>query len=300
VRRFSLVDLMLLTTVALWGLNFTVTKYIVTHGLEPLSYASIRFTAAGAFFVAFTYARERSLRVRRASVPMLLFCAAVGIVLNQTASIYGLRFTTASTFALVLGTMPIFAAGISWALGIETMPSSFWLAALMSLGGVGLIALSHGSSFSADTKGVLLALLTSFSWSAYSVAVAGLMRQYSPFRISAIVLALGWVGLVAVGARQLAAQSFHLGTLVWFGFAYTVIGPLIVTNILWFKAVDRVGAARATLFGNLQPFFGALFGLLLLGERLTVWEVVGGLAIAAGIVLERRAHEARTSVPPTE
>jgi drug/metabolite transporter (DMT)-like permease len=299
VRRFSLVDVMLLSTVLLWALNFTVTKYIVTHGLHPIAYVILRFAAAGSIFVAYTYAREGSLRVRRSSVPALLFCAVMGIAINQTASVYGLKFTTASTFALVLGTMPIFAAGMSWALGIERMPSSFWLAALMSLGGVALIALSHGGGFSADTKGVLLALLTAFSWSAYSVAVAGLMRLYSPFRISAIVLVLGWLCVVAVGATQLVHQTFHLGGLVWLGFAYTIVGPLIVTNILWFKAVDRVGAARATLFGNLQPFFGAFFALVLLGERMTAIQVVGGVAIAAGIVLERRTR-VLSPVPPGE
>src|SRR5262249_10777755 len=60
-----------------------------------------------------------------------------------------------------------------------------------------------------------------------------------------------------------------------------------LTNILWFTAIDRVGPSRAALFANLQPFFAVLFALVLLSERLDRWEIVGGLAIAAGIVLER-------------
>ena len=63
----------------------------------------------------------------------------------------------------------------------------------------------------------------------------------------------------------------------------------MITNVLWFTAIDRVGPSRASLYANLQPFLGALFALLLLSEQMTALQVVGGLAIAAGIVLARRA-----------
>jgi drug/metabolite transporter (DMT)-like permease len=48
-----------------------------------------------------------------------------------------------------------------------------------------------------------------------------------------------------------------------------------------------VGAPRASLFNNLQPFFGVLFAILLLSEKLQPLEIAGGLLIFAGIALER-------------
>ena len=56
---------MLLTTVLLWALNLSVTKYILTHGLAPLPYASVRYGLAGAIFVALTLWVERTLRLER-------------------------------------------------------------------------------------------------------------------------------------------------------------------------------------------------------------------------------------------
>jgi len=58
---------------------------------------------------------------------------------------------------------------------------------------------------------------------------------------------------------------------------------------MWFTAVERVGAARASLYANLQPFLGALFAVLVLSESLGTLQVVGGIVIAAGILLARRA-----------
>jgi len=60
MRRPSSVELMLLTVILLWALNLSVTKYILEHGLEPLSYATARYALAGAIFVTLTLVAERS------------------------------------------------------------------------------------------------------------------------------------------------------------------------------------------------------------------------------------------------
>jgi drug/metabolite transporter (DMT)-like permease len=289
MRRPTIVDLMLLVTVLLWAFNFTVTKYVLTHGWKPLAYSSIRYSAGALLFSAFTYKLERSFRIgRRRDLLLLVIAAGAGIWLNQLSYVYAIKFTTATTVALVLGITPIFAALGAFAAGVERLSFRFWIAAVVSFGGVALIAAgSAGGRLSADVKGVALSVATAATWAAYSVVIAPLMRRYSPYRISAIVLVAGVVPLLATAAGQLREQSFSLGFLAWAGLVYGLIGPLFLTNILWFRAVDRVGPSRATLFANIQPFFAAIFALLILSERLTVLQVAGGFAIAAGILLGR-------------
>ena len=92
------------------------------------------------------------------------------------------------------------------------------------------------------------------------------------------------------------SQSFDFGALVWVCLVYAIIGPLVLTNILWFKAVDQVGPSRATLVANLQPFIAAIFALVLLSETITWVQVVGGLLIGGGIFLAR--GRARASPDP--
>jgi drug/metabolite transporter (DMT)-like permease len=288
VRRPGAVDLMLLATVLVWAFNFTVTRYVVTHGWHPLAYSAIRYSAGALLFSAFTYQREGSFRIgRRRDVVLLLIAAGVGIWLNQLSYVYAVKLTTATTVALILGVTPIFAALASFAVGLERMRGRFWTAALVSFAGVSLVAIGSGGGLSADFLGDALAVATAATWAAYSVVVAPLMRRYSPFRISAIVLLAGCVPLLAVAAHQLAEQRFSLGFLPWASIVYATLGPLFLTNILWFTAIKRVGPSRATLFANTQPFFAAIFALLVLNERMTALQVVGGLAIGAGIVLSR-------------
>ena len=281
-------ELMLLTTVLLWALNFTVTKYVLEHGFQPLAYSTVRYGMATIIFTWFTFGVEHSFRVRRRDLPIVVGAAALGIWLNQLSYVYALTYTSASTVALILGATPIFVALIAFAVGVERLHAGFWLAAVVSFGGVALIALGNEGGVSGSIKGDLLGVATAATWAAYTVAIAPLMRSYSPYRISALVLAIGWVAIAITGIQQTASQSFDFSALVWLCLVYAILGPLVLTNILWFKAVNRVGPSRAALVANLQPFIAALFALVLLSETMTWIQVLGGLLIGGGIFLARK------------
>ncbi len=278
---------MLLGTVSLWALNFTVSKYILDEGFRPLAYSAVRYACAALIFVAITLVWEGSLRIGRGQIPLMVMSTAL-LFANQLSFVYALKFTSATTVALLFGTLPIFTAILARGSGVEQLNGRFWAAALLSFAGVALVAVGSGGSLSANLKGDALAVSGSITWAGYSVAIAPLMRRYSPFRLSAVFLAAVTVPLALAGSGQLASQSFDFGALVWLGFAFAVLGPLVTTNFLWFTAIDRVGPARASLFANLQPFLAAIVALLLLSEHITTLQIVGGLAIGGGIVLASR------------
>jgi drug/metabolite transporter (DMT)-like permease len=228
--------------------------------------------------------------------------AAFFIFANQVCFVYGVKLAHASTVALLLGATPVFIGLITVALRLETLGRSFWIGALATFAGVGLVAAGAGGGLGSSLGGDLIAILTAFTWAAYTVSIAPLMRRYSPYRISAVVLAIGWVPLaaVALASGQLADQSFSFDWKVWLGFAYAVIGPLFLTNILWFTSIDRVGPSRAALFGNLQPFFAVFFALVLLGESLQPLEIAGGVLIFAGIAYERARRKSPVPLATVE
>jgi drug/metabolite transporter (DMT)-like permease len=112
------VELMLLTTVLLWALNLSVTKYILTHGFGPLPYATVRYGLAALIFVSLTFVAERTLRIERRHLPIVAL-AAVVLWLNQLSFVFALDLATASTIGLLLGAIPIFTAIFGLILGTE-------------------------------------------------------------------------------------------------------------------------------------------------------------------------------------
>jgi drug/metabolite transporter (DMT)-like permease len=287
VRRPLTVEWMLLTVVVLWSLNLVVTRYILTHGFQPLAYATVRYGTAAVIFVGIALVAERSLRVRRTDIGLLVV-AALCLWLNQLAFVYALQKTSASTIALILGATPIFAALIGITFGRERLSRKFWIAAAISFVGVGLVAVGSPSGFSGDLRGNLLGVAAGATWAGYSVAIAPLMERYSASRISAVVLSLAWVLIALVGLPQTADQDYALGWEVWSLVVFATLGPLVLTNVLWFRSLHRIGASRATLVANLQPFVAAVFALVLLSEKMTLLQILGGILIGSGILVARR------------
>jgi len=278
---------MLLTTVLLWALNLSVTKFILDEGLAPLSYAAVRYGLAAAIFVALALAVEGSLRIARRHLRHVALAAAT-LWVNQMCFVFALDLTAASTVGILLGAIPVFTGLFGLALGTERATGRFWLAAAVSFVGVALVALGAAGQVSASVIGIVLGIATAATWAAYSVVFAPLTKTYSVTRISAVVLPCTWILLALAGTPQMRDQDWSLGWEIWALLVFATIGPLVLTNVLWFRSIRRIGANRATLVANLEPFVAAVLAVVLLSEPLGLLQILGGIAIAGGIVLARR------------
>lgn len=279
---------MLVVTVVLWSFNFVAVKYALTHGFAPLAYAAIRFGAGSLIFAGIAYGRERTLRVERRDAVLLLGFVALAMFVNQISFATSAKLTSASMLALLFGTLPIFVGIMGWKLGSDRPHSRHWIAAGVSFAGVALVASGAQGGLSGDLGGILIGLVAPITWAYYSVVVAPLMQRYSPYRISAVVGLAAMLPLFAAAAPSLADEDWSSITpLAWGAFLYSMLLSFVVTNVLWFTAIERVGPNRSSVYANLQPFLGALFAVVVLSETLGILQAIGGAVIAVGIILAR-------------
>ena len=284
---------MLLGAVLLWALNITVTKYMLEHGWLPLAYATIRYFAAISIFWIYTWWRERSFRIARADWIYVGIAAAM-IFVNQLCFVYSLEFAHASTVSLLFGTCPMFVGLISIVFLHAHLDRSFWI-------GAGADPRRRRADRCRRRRRARLGLEGRPARDRARRHVGELHGRdraaHAPLLAVPDQRGRARARLGAARAREHPADRppgllLFSGT-VWLGFAYAVIGPLFLTNILWFTAVDRVGAPRATIFNNMQPFFGVLFALLILSESIHGLEIAGGVLIFAGIAYERVGRQVR-------
>ena len=166
----------------------------------------------------------------------------------------------------------------------------------MSFVGVGLVVLGTGAEIRHDRLGVLYGIVTAATWAIYSVVITPLMRLYSRRAHQCSRLAGGVDSDRAHGIATDPVAELGSGLEVWVLLVFSTVGPLILTNVLWFNSLDRIGPARATLATNFQPFVAALFAVALLPESLSPVQLAGGVLIAAGIIGARRQTE--PELPP--
>ena len=286
---------MLVLANVLWSLNYATTKYAFERW-NPLAFSGLRFALAGLGMAAIVGIHERGLGVARRDVPRVVLAGATGIFLNQLTFNYALDYTAAANVALILGAAPAFTAAMAVALGHERVRPVHWVALGVSLSGVALVVQGGAGVEGFSFKGDILAIGAALTWAAYSVMMRPLFGRYSAMRLSTLMIIVGAVLMAPISLHQLSQQDFgSLGGLRWGSLAYSTIFPLVVTNVLYFTALPRVGAARATLFMYLQPFLGALFAAVLLGEQIGAVQIAGGAVIVGGVALGRtaRAHDRR-------
>jgi len=281
-------DGLLTVCVISWGLNFTATKYAQEHGFTPLAYAAPRLALAALLLSAIAARRERDApRMGAADLGRAVAVGAVLVFGNQLSFGFSFHFASAAVIALLFGTMPIVALLLSAALGLECVRPLQWLAAAVSFAGVGLVAAGAHGGGNSSALGIVLGLTSPFTFVVYSLALAPLVRRHGAFRVNALACSAAAIPLLGVSIPALASLDWgHVTALAWLCLGFSA-AAFALPNLLWFIAIDRVGAARATLWANAQPFAGTLFAVLILAERIGSLTYIGGGVLAVGIVLAR-------------
>lgn len=289
MRRQSSAEAVLLLTIAIWSLNFTAVKVAVTE-IEPLAFLIARFAIGTSITAAVVFWREGRPHFRRADARLLLAAAFFGITLNQVTFVLAERATTASGTALIVGTVPIWVALITTVFHLERVTRKHWISVAVGMGGVVLI-LWDGLSGLADATsafGNLMAFGTAISWGVYTILLRPLTERYSALGLSVFVMVVGTAMLIPFAIPGILAQDWgHVSAGAWASVVWTATAGLALTNLLYFTAVNRVGAARATLFGYLQPVGGVLFAVLLLHESVSTLQMIGGAFVAGSLVFSR-------------
>jgi len=94
---------------------------------------------------------------------------------------------------------------------------------------------------------------------------------------------------IPVGAAAIADTTNELPHfLSWASLAYSAVFGALIGNALWQRAVQQVGATRTLIYLYLQPLGAMVLAALMLGERLSPVQAVGGALALAGVGLVRR------------
>src|SRR3954467_5850688 len=161
-----------------------------------------------------------------------------------------------------------------------------WLAPGISVAGVCLVVQGGAGVKGAGYLGDLLAVGAAITWAGYSVMLRPLFARYSASRISALMVVVGSAMVLPFGLPQMLSQDWGaIGPLHLTAWAYSAVFPLLVTNLLYFRALRHIGASRATLYIYLQPFLAVVFAAVLIGEDVAPLQVAGGLVIILGVSL---------------
>jgi drug/metabolite transporter (DMT)-like permease len=272
--------LALVVVTAIWGYTFVPVQEAVA--VYPLfAFLAVRFAISTAVLAPFAWASLRSLPRGGWAAGLgagTLLAAAYGL---QTA---GLELTTVASTGFITGLYVVFTPLIALAAFRTPVPAVVWVGVVLALAGLLLLSGAPGGSW----LGNALVLGNAVAQSLQIVAMERFAPRYDARALTFLQMSIAFAGfaVIAVAARQVEAPP---DAKTWYALVVTgvfagALGYLVAT---WVQS--RTTAARAALVFTLEAPFAALFGVLLLSERLG-WAGWAGCAVMlAGIVLAEPA-----------
>jgi len=283
----------LLLVSIIWGVNFAFVKFAL-HDFAPLSFTIVRFSLAALFLLAVMLANHEPFALERRDIVPVIGLGLIGITLYNLMFMYGLSTTTASNSALFISSSPLFAALIKAFVEKAPLSARGMTGLMLSSFGVFLIIRSKpgGITFSRQAiAGDLLTLCAALFWALYTMKAKPLLEKYSAVKITAYSMAAGTVMLLPLGAFELLHQSWDaISFPSWAALAFSAFISGGIAFTLWYDGVKRIGVTRTIVYHYLVPFVAVLFAAFFLGERITMIQILGGLAILTGVVLVQQTR----------
>lgn len=269
----------------IWSSAFVAGK-VGLHYAGPLTILAMRFLAAGLLLAAVCALQGR--RLGGMTLPGRTLVA--GVLYNAVylgLAYWGMQATPAALTSILVSTCPLLTLLFAALIGGERLTSAKILGVGLGLTGVVWItqhrlAVDHLDPLS--LAAILAGTLALALGTVLTKRVAGsqdmLVAVTLQMLCSGLVLLLpawGWEGL-----------RFENAAGLWWSLAYSAGVASLGTTLLMFWMLRHGQAGTASSFHFLNPFFGTLFAVVLLGEPLYASDLLGVVPIAVGIVLVAR------------
>lgn len=283
MRRASSPLLALVVVTAIWGYTFVPVQKAV--GAYPLfAFLAVRFAISTLALAPFAFGSLRALP-RAGWAAGIVAGSFLGLAYGlQTA---GLELTTVTSTGFITGLYVVFTPLLALVAFRTPVPAPVWVGVVFALTGLLLLSGAPGGSWA----GNLLVLGNAVAQSFQIVAMDRWAPRYDARALTILQMAVAFAGfaVVAVAAGQVEAPP---DAATWYALVVTgvfagALGYLVST---WVQS--RTTAARAALVFTLEAPFAAVFGVLLLSERLGWAGWAGCVVMLAGIVLAEPAAAA--------
>jgi drug/metabolite transporter (DMT)-like permease len=293
---------MVLVAAALFGVNGTVAKVVLSSGLTSLRLTEAR--CAGAFvgltLLALTRGRSTLRLARREVVPIATF-GVVGVALVQLFYFLSIHRLAIAIALLIQYLGPLLVAVWARTFGHEHVRRRIWVALGLSLTGLTLmVQLWSGTSL--DGLGVVYALISAVTYAAYLL----LAEREVARRDTVSLLAWGfffatvfwsvvqpwWSFPAGVVGRTVSLQGslagIHLP--VWALVLWVVVLGSIAPFSLIVAALRHVSATRVGVMAMLEPVVATVVAWAWLRESLSAVQLVGAAVVLVAIALAQTAR----------
>jgi len=275
-----------LCVVVIWGFNFVAIKLSVTE-IPPITLIVLRFSLTAVILIPL-------FRITKIQLLQILPVSLVLGVGHFGLLYIGLRGADAATSALLIQLGVPFSSILAAIFFADKLGWKRSIGMGMAFCGAAFLA---GEPQGGATISIIALVVSAFCWAWANILIKKLQGIH-PLAV------IGWMGLITTPFIAMLSYVMETGQvdavlsaspIAWMTLAYTIIGSSILAYSLWYSLISRLDVNQVVPFTLLAPMIGVGAGVLILGETLSVYKIIGGLMTIVGvfIIQMRLAKRAR-------
>jgi drug/metabolite transporter (DMT)-like permease len=285
-------------SMALVGSYVALSKPLVA-ALPVFLLAWLRFGIGGLAMAHWLKRPAQEPPMARTTKQLLFLESFLGNFLFTICMLYGVSMTDAVSAGVIMATIPAVVALLSWIFLREHIGLQVWASVGCGALGIGLLALSKGELSTHTTQASGADLMHSYAWlgnllvfasvvceASYAVIGKKLTGTLTPKRITALINLWGFLLMTPFGIYAALRFDFYAVSMpIWLLLVFYALAASVWTVWLWMTGLKTVPAARAGVFTVMLPISAALVGVLVLGEHVSIMQLLAfGIALL-GVVL---------------
>lgn len=276
----------------IWGSTYLAILFAI-RSIPPLLMAGARFLLAG--LILYTAARvsgaPRSNRIEWRTALIVGACLLVGgnggVTLAQ-------QYVPSGLAALIVATVPLYIALLSWLFGMSERPSA--LTAFGLAGGFVGVGILVGPALRVSSDGesphawigVSILLISSLIWSAGSLYSRQAKNASSPFLAAGQQMLCGGTIMLLAGAMtgELRKLDFGQVTMLSLGaFAYLVVIGGIIGYASYAFLLRHCDPAKVATYAYVNPVVAVLLGAVFADEKLSLRMLIAAALITGSVAI---------------
>ncbi len=289
--------LLLLGTSIFWGSAFVFSK-VAESSVPPLVAALLRFglgAVVGLVLILGLHLRDRRYRLTPGGAWLdTLALGVMGVTVYNIFFFLGLFYSQASDGSMIIPTLsPVFTVVLAVLLLKERFRKQQVFGIAITLFGALLFfsVIFFLRSVAAHHRAIgdALFLGSAVFWASSTMFSKRVTSKVDPLIASTYAMVFGSiiVGIIAV-PELLKVHWLSLGWRFWVDVVYLAVLPSVLANWFYYLGVKRIGPARASAFMFLVPVSALVLSVLVLGESLTLVQLVGAVLMLVGVWMINR------------
>lgn len=257
-------------------------KIAYAAGANTVTVLAYRFAIASLLFWAIIRLCGLDFRVTGKQAVQLCLLGGIGYGLMSTLFALTVLYLPASLAGIILYTYPALVSILSYLVGDEVL--SWRKVGALIICFTGLVLVLGVSLTGLNITGAAFGLGSALVYSCYIVAGNRLLKGIDPL-VSTVYVCTAAAVVFMIGGTLSGTLMWKLSLQGWLAIFGIAVFATCIGILGFFAGMYRIGATNASIISTFEPVITVLLSALLLGERITVMQGLGGLLILAGVLV---------------